>query len=221
MESLNREHRVGKNCCLVEFRVVDQHLLAIGTRTLITGCCQVGQQVGERGANSSDEVGPESRSDGICRGYYATGIVVQEDERDVMPVLRKSAATRRGCFREEESGETVTFTSTLSMWPPIFAVSWRTTGSRDAKPVPWRCTAPRLSHSSNRTVGSSGAPSRSARSSNFTTLFPSMPSVTHRHTRDASGSNSALRSAFSKRAVLTAPHATSRSTWTSTSVVPA
>jgi hypothetical protein len=124
-------------------------------------------------------------------------------------------------FARRKPARPVTLTSTVSRSPPTFAVSVRTSTSREAKPVPRRFTAPRLSHASKRTVASFGLVSRSASSSNFTKVFVGVSSAIHRQTRAVSGSNSAFLRAVSRRAVLTAPHATSRSTWTSTSVVPA
>lgn len=92
---------------------------------------------------------------------------------------------------------------------------------REANPVPRRLAAPRESQPSKWTLDPAGAESRSARSSNRTIVVADGPVARHRHTYSPSGSSSAFRKARSRRRVLTEPQAISRSTCTSTSVVPA
>ena len=91
----------------------------------------------------------------------------------------------------------------------------------DGTPQIQKLVIARESQPSKVTVASAATSSRSARSSNFTTVRGADPSAAHRQTRSLSGLNSAFRKACSSRNVLTDPQAISRSTWTSTSVVPA
>lgn len=114
-----------------------------------------------------------------------------------------------------------THTSTTCSTPPTRALSCRVVWSREANRVPRRFAAPRRSQPSNRTLAPAGAVSRSARSSKRTTAAGDKPSALQRHTYSPSGSNSAFRSARSRRLALAAPQAISKSTCTSTSVVPA
>ena len=105
VEGLDGEHRVGGDRGSGEVRVVGQHLLGIRNGTLIARVREVGQEVVECRADRSDEVGPEPGSDCVRRRCGAADIIVEQHERDVVPVLGEPTAARRCQLGEEEPGK--------------------------------------------------------------------------------------------------------------------
>lgn len=60
---------------------------------MITRAAEVGEKVVERCANRPHEVRREGRPYGICRLDGTTLVVVQQDEGDVVPVLRLASGS--------------------------------------------------------------------------------------------------------------------------------
>ena len=68
------------------FRMVDRHLLGVRSRPLGLGICEVGGQIVECGSNAG-ELFAEPIEHCLRSSLWPPGIVVQQDEGDVVPVL--------------------------------------------------------------------------------------------------------------------------------------
>ena len=197
---------------VVEGVMVEGHLLDVGLRPLVTRTREVRREVVESGHRRPDKLGGEGASHRVRGGLGPTSIVVEEHERDVVPVLRLPSRASGRCLGEQIAGEPgdVDDSTLLDAADAGTQLSPHDIPGGDAGSSEVDSTE--RSQPSNRSVTCAGWSSRSASNSNFSTALGVGPSAIHRQTRSLSGSNSALSRTCSRRRVFTDPQAISRFT---------
>ena len=99
VESFHGEDCIGSENSPVQIGMLDEHLPDVGARSLGSGIREVGHQVIEAGSDRW-KLRTEAVPDGLCRCIHAAGVVVEQDEGDVVPVLGLASGARRRTLRQ-------------------------------------------------------------------------------------------------------------------------
>lgn len=99
VESFHGEDRISSENSPVQIGMLDEHLPDVGARSLGSGIREVGQEVIEAGSDRW-KLRTEAVPDGLCRCIHAAGVVVEQDEGDVVPVLGLASGVRRRTLRQ-------------------------------------------------------------------------------------------------------------------------
>jgi hypothetical protein len=169
VERAHSYDRVGAQLCSVESRVVEGELRGVRRRALSVRYCEVGAKIIQGTPRARVHLVPEALANDSSGGFRPSGVVVEQHERDVVPVFLLAPAVGRGDLGEQEAGK-----------PGDVHVDL-VAHAADARPSPVRhvilggepgCgagfTAPSASHESKLTIAPPGCESRSASSSNLT-----------------------------------------------------
>lgn len=102
MECLYGSHCVGSELREVLVGVVEDHLPGKGMWSLGVDGGEFGLKVVESVSDFSQELGTKALPHSCCGLDGTTEVVVEQDEGDVVPVLRLAATAGRGGFRQQE-----------------------------------------------------------------------------------------------------------------------
>ncbi len=104
MERLDGDHGVIPGGCIVNLGVVNTQLASVGGRPLSRRLREVRAQAINRHSHAS-EVASERVDDELRHTFRSSGVMVQKNERNVVPILRTTALEGLRDLGEQETGQ--------------------------------------------------------------------------------------------------------------------